>query len=82
MKPRTSASDEYPLILIFPSGSMYPTSIYLGPNVPIIGSTLRPKYILSGYMDPKGRNIVLVVVAVAMLRIRELPADEADFLLL
>ena len=35
---------------------MYPNSIiiYFGPNVTYIGSTLRPMYILYGYMDPSG----------------------------
>ena len=37
----------------FPEGSMYPSSIYFGPKVvPISWTTLRPKYILLGYMDP------------------------------
>ena len=35
---------------------MYPNTIYFGPNVPFLGATLRPMYILYEYMDPYGNS--------------------------
>ena len=41
---------------------MYPDSIHFGPNVPILGPTLRPKYILFGYMGPYGLGFAVLGV--------------------
>ena len=35
-----------------PEGSMYPNSNILWPQSVYVGSTLRPKYVLLGYVDP------------------------------
>ena len=45
-----------------PSGSIYPNSRYIAPKVPTsMGTTLRPMYVLFGYMDPSGIQPVFFI---------------------
>ena len=49
------------LLRACPQGSTYPESIYFGLEVLYIG-TLRPKYILFGYMDPWSAETIVAAV--------------------
>ena len=47
---------------------MYPNSIYFSPQSTYIGTTLRPKYKLVGYMDPYGYGIYIISGMAFLLR--------------